>query len=340
MTTSDERFSRQIVFEKIGAEGQRKLGAGTVLVVGCGALGAASAALLVRAGVGALRLVDRDVVELSNLHRQILFDEADAAARLPKAEAAARRLRAIDGSCRIEAHVADVTPRSIERLVAGANVVVDGLDNFESRYLLNDACLAAGVPWIYGGVLGAVGVTLTVLPGDGPCLRCVFPDPPPPGTLPTCETQGVIGPAPVVIGALQAVEACKLLLGAPDLRRELTFVDVWEGSLRAVRVERAAACPACGKRDFAFLRDESHSSAASLCGRNAVQITPATETTVPLTRLAHELARAGTVSFNGFLLRFVVGDHELFVFPDGRAIVKGTSDPDVARGLYAKYVGC
>jgi len=339
MTTVDERYSRQILFEKIGRDGQRKLGEGSVLVVGCGALGAAAASLLVRAGIGALRLVDRDVVDVSNLHRQILFDEADVAARLPKAEAAARKLRAIDSRCRIEGLVADVTPRNVERLLDGVGVVVDGLDNFETRYLINDACVSRGVPWIYGGVLGAVGVTMTVLPGDGPCLRCVFPEPPPPGTLPTCDTQGVIGPAPVAVAALEAVEVCKLLLGATDVRRELLFLDLWEGGCRGVKVSRAEHCPACGKRDFEFLRAAAHSSTVTLCGRNAVQITPAASAALSLERLAQELAKVGQVSFNGFLLQFKSADCEMVLFPDGRALVKGTNDPEVARGLYARYVG-
>ncbi|MBI5486175.1 MAG: ThiF family adenylyltransferase [Deltaproteobacteria bacterium] len=339
MTVDVERYSRQILFEKIGEEGQEKLARGSALVVGCGALGAAAASLLVRAGVGAVRLVDRDVVEASNLHRQILFDEADAAARLPKAEAAARHLRAMNAACRIEAFTVDVTPRNVERLVAGVGVVVDGLDNFEARYLVNDACVSAGVPWVYGGVLGAVGVTMTILPGDGPCLRCVFPEPPAPGTLPTCDTQGVIGPAPVAIGALEAVEACKVLMGSGEVRRELAYLDVWEGSLRTVRVARSPSCPACGERRFEFLSAKAHSTAAALCGRNSVQITPATEAAIPLERLAQELARAGSVSFNGFVLEFRAEGYELLLFPDGRAIVKGTSEADVARGVYARYVG-
>ena len=334
-----ERYSRQILFDKIGEAGQEKLAGGSALVVGCGALGAAVASLLVRAGVGTVRLVDRDVVEASNLHRQILFDEADAAARLPKAEAAARKLRAMNRACRIEAHVADVTPRNVERLVAGMSVVVDGLDNFEARYLINDACVSASIPWVYGGVLGSVGVTMTVLPGDGPCLRCVFPGPPAPGTLPACDTQGVIGPAPVAIGALEAVEACKILLGSGDARRELAYLDVWEGSLRTVRVTRSASCPACGERRFDFLASRAHSSAASLCGRNSVQITPAVEAKIPLERLARDLSRAGTVTFNGFVLEFTADELELLLFPDGRAIVNGTADAEVARGFFAKYVG-
>jgi adenylyltransferase/sulfurtransferase len=339
MTVDPERYSRQILFDKIGEQGQAKLARGSALVVGCGALGAAASSLLVRAGVGAVRLVDRDVVEASNLHRQILFDEADAAARLPKAEAAARKLRAMNGACRIEAHVADVTPRNVERLVAGVSVVVDGLDNFEARYLLNDACVSASIPWVYGGVLGAVGVTMTVLPGDGPCLRCVFPEPPAPGTLPTCDTQGVIGAAPVAIGALEAVEACKILLGAGDVRRELAYLDVWEGTLRGVRVARSPTCPACAERRFDFLAARAHSTAASLCGRDSVQITPAVETTIPLERLARDLARAGAARFNGVVLQYSAGGQELLLFPDGRAIVKGTTDAEVARGFYARYVG-
>jgi adenylyltransferase/sulfurtransferase len=289
--------------------------------------------------VGRVRLVDRDIVEASNLHRQILFDEADAAARLPKAEAAARKLRAMNAACDIEAHVADVTPRNVERLVEGTSVVVDGLDNFEARYLINDACVSASIPWVYGGVLGAVGVTMTVLPGDGPCLRCIFPEAPAPGTLPTCETEGVIGPAPVAIGSLEAVEAIKIILGAEDVRRELAYLDVWEGSLRTVKVARSESCPACAERRFDFLAARAHSSAASLCGRNSVQITPAAEAEIPLERLAESLARAGKVTFNGFVLQFAAGGLELLLFPDGRAIVKGTTDVEAARGFYAKYVG-
>jgi adenylyltransferase/sulfurtransferase len=335
----DQRYSRQVLFDRLGTEGQEKLAAGTVLIVGCGALGSMNATLLARAGVGRLRVVDRDVVDLTNLHRQVLFDEDDVAAGLPKAEAAARRLRRVNSTIAVEATVADVTPRNVEALVAGVSLVVDGLDNFETRYLLNDACLAAGKPWIYGGVLGAVGMTMNVLPGAGPCLRCLFPEPPPPGTLPTCDTAGVIGPAPAVVASLQSAEACKILVGSPDVRRDLLYVDVWEGSFRSTRVARAGDCPACGRQRYDFLRRQVVSWAVTLCGRNAVQITPGTPADLPLDRLAADLARVGTVSHNGFLLQFSVGGIDMIIFPNGRAIVKGTTDVETARGLYARYVG-
>ncbi|NMC71908.1 MAG: HesA/MoeB/ThiF family protein [Myxococcales bacterium] len=240
------RYQRHLAFDRIGAEGQRRLARGSVLVAGCGALGGAAAALLVRAGVGAVRLVDDDRVEPSNLPRQILYDEADAAAGVAKAPRAAERLRAANSACRIEARVERIDAGTIDALLDGIDVVVDGLDNFATRYVVNDACVRRGVPWIYGGVVGATGVTLTVRPGLGPCLRCVFPEAPPEDAVPTCRTHGVVAPAPVTIAALETVETLKLLLGRDDVRPELLSLDLWDGSFRAVRVARAPACPACG----------------------------------------------------------------------------------------------
>jgi adenylyltransferase/sulfurtransferase len=246
MDEFESRYQRHLAFDRIGAEGQRRLARGAVLVAGCGALGGAAAALLVRAGVGTVRLVDRDVVELSNLPRQLLYDEADVAARTPKVQRAAERLRAANSACRIEARVATIDAGTIDGLLDGIDVVVDGLDNFAARYVVNDACVRRGIPWVYGGVVGAVGVTMTVRPGLGPCLRCVFPEPPPEHAVPTCETHGVVAPAPVTVAALETVEALKLLLGRDDVRPELLSLDLWDGSFRAVRVARAPDCPACG----------------------------------------------------------------------------------------------
>lgn len=240
------RYQRHLAFDRIGAEGQRRLARGSVLIVGCGALGGAAATLLVRAGVGTVRLVDRDVVELSNLPRQILYDEADVAARAPKAVRAAERLRAANSACRLEPRVATIDATTIAGLLDGIDVVVDGLDNFATRYVVNDACVRRGVPWVYGGVVGAAGVTLTVRPGLGPCLRCVFPDAPPEDAVPTCESHGVVASAPVAIAALETIEALKLLLGRDDVRPELLSLDLWDGSFRGVRVARAPDCPACG----------------------------------------------------------------------------------------------
>jgi len=327
------------VLAQIGPEGQEKLLSSAALVVGCGALGCAQAQLLARAGVGRLVLVDRDFVELSNLQRQLLFDESDAAQRLPKAEAAARHLHAINSSIRLEPVVADLTVRNVLELVLSADVVLDATDNVETRYLVNDACVKEGKRWVYGGAVGTSGVVLAVRPGDGPCLRCVFPEPAPPGTLPTCDVAGVLNSAPVAIAALQVVEATKILLGAKVDAHRLHSFDLWAPSFRSVKVHRGPACRCCGARDFEFLRAEQGSTATSLCGRNAVQVTPARPTSLALEELRGRLASLGRVTSNGLLLQLAIGPHELIIFPDGRAIVRGTSDPAVARGLYAKYVG-
>jgi adenylyltransferase/sulfurtransferase len=334
-----ERYARQVVLAQIGPEGQQKLLSSTALIVGCGALGCTQAQLLARAGVGRLVLVDRDFVELNNLQRQLLYDEEDAQQRLPKAEAAARHLRRVNSSIRIEPQVADATARNIVDLVAQADVVLDATDNVETRYLVNDACVSAGRPWVYGGAVGTSGVVLAVRPGEGPCLRCVFPEPAPPGTLPTCDVAGVLNAAPVAIAALQVVEATKILLGVSPEDHRLHSFELWSPSFRSVKVRRESACRCCGARDFEFLRAQHNSTATSLCGRNAVQVTPARPAALALEALGRQLAAAGRVTNNGLLLQFVVGSHELVIFPDGRAIVRGTSDPAVARSLYAKYVG-
>ncbi len=305
-----ERYARQAVLPQIGPAGQEKLGASAALLVGCGALGCAQAQLLSRAGVGRLVLVDRDFVELNNLQRQLLYDEADAAQRLPKAEAAARHLRAINSAIRVEPRVADLTARNVCELLQGVDVVLDATDNVETRYLVNDACVSAGKPWVYGGAVGTSGVVLAVRPGDGPCLRCVFPEPAPPGTLATCDMAGVLNSAPAAIAALQVVEAVKLLLGAaPDAHR-LHSLDVWAPSLRSVKVQREPACRCCGARDFEFLNAQATSTATSLCGRNAVQVTPARPSPVALDALGQKLAAVGKVTSNGLLLQVAVGPHE------------------------------
>lgn len=240
------RYQRHLAFDRIGAEGQRRLARGSVLVAGCGALGGAAAVLLVRAGVGAVRLADADVVEPSNLPRQILYDEADVGTGVPKVLRAAERLRAANSACRIDPRAERIDAKSIDRLLDGIDVVVDGLDNFATRYVVNDACVRRGIPWVYGGVVGASGVTLTVRPGRGPCLRCVFPEAPPEDAVPTCQSHGVVAPAPVAVAALETVEALKLLLGRDDVRPDLLSLDLWDGTFRAVRVARAPGCPACG----------------------------------------------------------------------------------------------
>lgn len=342
---SDERYSRQILFHGIREEGQRRICDGRVLLCGCGALGSAIADSLVRAGVGFLRLVDRDFVELSNLQRQVLYDEQDIADQLPKAIAAGRKLARINSQVALEPLVADIDHTNILALAAGVNLIVDGMDNFETRFLINDAALETKTPWIYGGCVGSHGQVMPIIPGETACLRCLIGDVPGPGMAETCDTAGVIGPAVNVVAALQVVAALKILAGQRDqIEETLTIVDVWDGTLRQMNVanlRERSNCPACigGERDWLSARKGSQTTI--LCGRNAVQVSPAEKQVLSLPELAARLRPAGDVSQNAFLLRLTLPGNEfqLTVFPDGRAIIKGTSDITVARSLYARYVG-
>jgi adenylyltransferase/sulfurtransferase len=337
-----DRYSRQILFEGIGEQGQRRLLSSTAVVIGCGALGAVHVETLARAGVGRLRLVDRDVVELTNLHRQILYTEADAAAGLPKAVAAERRVRAINGEIDVVGIVEDVGPLSVERLIAGADVVLDATDNFETRFVLNDAAVKHGIPWIYGAVVGGAGATMTIRPGQTPCLRCVFETMPPPGSGPTCDTAGVAMPAVTVVASLQAAEAIKLLAGREELLDGgLRQVDVWGNRFSRISLEglrERGGCPACDRSVFEYL-DDAGQRATSMCGRGAVQVTSSRAVRIDLAALADRLGAAGDVSLNRYLLRFRVGEVEMTIFPDARSIIKGVSDPAAARSLYSRYVG-
>lgn len=332
--TTDNRYSRQVRFAGLGPEGQQRIMAGAVAIVGCGALGNVQADLLARAGVGRLVLVDRDFVELSNLQRQVLFDEADAAEALPKAIAAARRLARVNSSIAVETHVADLDSSNIADLLDGVALVLDATDNFETRFLLNDYCVARGLPWIYGAAVGSYGITCPFVPNDGPCLRCLYPEPPP-GDTPTCETDGVLSSVTTVVAALQVAGALQILAGS--LRRVITTVDVWKGPLREVSQPAAdPACRCCGGRDFEYLRT-SRRAPISLCGRNAVQVHE--HRPVNLQALRARLEALGEVRSNEFALRFWHAPFELTVFPDGRAIIKGTTDPGVARSLYSRFLG-
>ena len=336
-----DRYSRQARFAGIGAAGQERLRAGRVLVVGCGALGTVAVDLLARAGVGRLTVVDRDFVELSNLQRQLLFDEADAAAGTPKAVAAAAAVARINSEVEVRPVVADVTPDNVERLVEDAQVVLDGTDNFETRLLVNDACVKRAVPWIYGGAIGSTGMSMTVLPGETPCFRCTFPRRPQAGTMATCETAGVLASTIVTVAALQFTEVVKLLVGDREhLRKGLFAFDVWSNQHeQAVQLERSPECPCCGLRQFEFLEARATSRTATLCGRNAVQVSPGHPMTLDLPELGRRLQGVGTVSSTAYLMRLTVGAHELTIFPDGRAIIKGTNDVAAARSLYSRYVG-
>jgi molybdopterin-synthase adenylyltransferase len=338
-----ERYSRQMRFYGIGEEGQRRLLRSHVTLCGCGALGTVLANALVRAGVGHLRLIDRDFIETSNLQRQVLFDEHDVAENLPKAEAGARKLAAINSSVHVEPVVTDIDRTNILELVEDADLILDGTDNFEIRYLINDVAVKLGKPWVYGGCIGSHGQTMTILPGETPCLRCVFEAAPAPGEAGTCETAGVLGPIVNIIASYQATEALKILTGRRrQINRDLVYTDVWENIHKRIKIAPLLGkvdCPCCQRRRFEWLEGEQGSHTTSLCGRNAVQVAHRTATRLNFEDLARHLGMLGEVSYNRFLLKFTAEGHEFTVFPDGRAIIKGTSDADRARTLYAKYIG-
>ena len=336
---SVDRYSRQVLLPQIGESGQERIRSASALVVGCGALGSAISEILVRAGVGSIRVVDRDLVELVNLHRQILFDEKDADERIPKSEAAARRLREINSEVEVEGIVADVNPRNMEKLLIGVSIALDGTDNLETRYVLNDACVKQDIPWVYGGAVATDGLAMTVAPNRGPCLRCLFPEPPEPGAIPTCETAGVLATAPLITASIQATEALKLLVGDESGIGMLVSADAWSGRFTRAKVERRDDCPACGKREFSFLESKSTSWVTTLCGSNAIQITPSEEKPIDLPRMEEVLGRVGKTVFNGLILTFEIEGKEFDVFPDGRVIIKGTADVNEAKSLYAKYMG-
>jgi molybdopterin-synthase adenylyltransferase len=335
--TAENRYARQERFASLGAAGQQQIGAGCVAIVGCGALGNTQADLLARAGVGRLVLVDRDFVELTNLQRQVLFDERDAAEAMPKAIAAARRLAHVNSSVTVEAHAADLDSGNIAELLAGVTLVLDATDNFETRFLLNDYCVAHALPWIYGAAVGSYGITCPFLVG-GPCLACLYPEPPS-GDSPTCETDGVLNSVTTLIAALQVAGALQILSGnGKQVRRVITTVDVWKGPLREVaQPEADPQCRCCARRDFEYLRAERRAP-LSLCGRNAVQVHERRHP-LNLPELRARLEPLGEVRANEFALRFWHAPYEMTVFPDGRAIVKGTTDTGVARSLYSRFIG-
>lgn len=344
MTVSLDRYSRQMRFFGIGEAGQRRLLDSHVTLCGCGALGTVLANALVRAGVGHLRLVDRDFIETHNLQRQVLFDEHDVAENLPKAEAAARKLNAINSSVHVEPVVTDIDRTNIEELCKDADIILDGTDNFEIRYLINDVAVKLNKPWVYGGSIGSHGQTMTILPGQTPCLRCVFEAAPNPGEAGTCETAGVLSPIVNIIASFQVTEAFKILTGKLDrVNRELIYIDVWENIQKRIKIAPLLGkvdCPCCQRRQFEWLQGEQGSQTTSLCGRNAVQVAHRHSSKLNFEEMAHHLEVLGSeVNYNRFLLKFSTDGYEFTVFPDGRAIIKGTSDVEKARTLYAKYIG-
>ncbi len=338
---SHSRYSRQILFSGIGNDGQARITASRVALVGCGALGAVQASLLVRAGVGTLRIIDRDFVEESNLQRQILFDEEDVRAVLPKAIAAEKKLRAANSLVKVEGLVEDVNASSINRLLDGFDLIVDATDNFDARFLINDYAVKTGIPWIYGACVGSYGLTFPILPGEGACLRCVFESAPPAGVSPSCDTAGVIGPIVSVIAGIQVAEALKILSGRRDrINRRITTIDLWENRHEVVDLPPPyPECPCCGKHEYPYLDGSFGTDGTTLCGRNSVQIRRREGTSIDLDDLARRLEQIGSLERNRFLLRVSVDGYQLTVFADGRAIVNGTYDVAIAKSLYSRYIG-
>lgn len=337
----NERYSRQILFDGIGEAGQRRLRDARAAIIGCGALGTAQAEALARAGIGNLRVVDRDFVEASNLHRQTMFTESDARDRLPKAIACGNHLAEINSDTRTQVEIADVNYSNVESIIEGCDVVLDGTDNFATRYLINDACVKHDTPWVYGAAVGSYGVTMTVRPHITPCLRCIFEEAPPAASAPTCDTAGVIMPIISIVAAVQVGETLKLLTGALEkLHGSLMQFDVWNNEWRRIKLGGPTPeCPTCGLRRFETLEAEAGDFATALCGRDAVQLSPRHSTQIDLDVLAERLRASGDVQVNPYLLRLSAGEYELTVFRDARAIIRGTEDVPTARSLYARYVG-
>ena len=337
------RYARQMTYTPFGCEGQRRLSKASALVCGCGALGSVIANTLARAGVGHLRIVDRDFLELNNLQRQVLYDEQDVAAQLPKAIAAANKLRKINSQIDVEPIVSDVNFSNIESLLDGVDVILDGTDNFETRFLLNDAAHQFCKPWVYGGCIGAEGQTMTIIPGETGCLRCIIPEVPAPGTTPTCDTAGILGSIINIVASFQACEAMKILSGNADqASQSLTVIDLWDNRVRQIRLNKLRdgdTCLTCSKGTYPWLMGELGSHSAVLCGRNAVQLTFPDRQPVSLKQLAASLSEVGSVTHNEYLLRADVEAYCLTVFPDGRAIIGGTEDPARAKSVYARYIG-
>ena len=338
------RYSRQIRFPGIGPKGQEKLSRSSVLLIGCGALGSSISDTLVRAGIGKLRIVDRDVLELSNLQRQSLFQESDVESGLPKAAVAAKKLRAINSTVEIEAEVMDVTHENLHGLAEGCDLILDGTDNFEIRFLINDYAVKHQIPWVFGGCLGCDGQSMTIVPGQTPCLRCLMQEgPPPAGATKTCDSFGVLAPIINLIASVQCIEAMKILTGNLDkINRNLVVVSLWDSQFRSMnlaKLKESNTCPVCDLGQFEWLDGRQVSHWAVLCGRNAVQLNPPDRNDIELERLATQLSGLGSIQQNAFLLKFETDKYELTIFPDGRAIVGGTDDIVEAKNVYARYVG-
>ncbi len=329
------RYSRQVVLDKIGPLGQEKLAESKVLIIGCGALGTNSANLLVRAGVGVIKIVDRDIIELNNLQRQILFDEEDVGQA--KAVTAARKLQKINSEIEIQYLIKDINSRNIEEVIAGFDLVLDATDNIPTRMLINDVCVKHSIPWIYAGVLQTNGMVLTILP-DGPCLRCLLPEIPPPGAMQTCETAGILNAIPYIIASIESVEAIKILL-KKDIERRLIIYDVWDHRFDLIEIEKSDNCECCVSRDFKYLNEENKEIVAGLCA-NSVQIIPPADRVIDLRKIAVNLEKSvSNMIATEFILKFRAEGKDFTIFKDGRAIIKGTGDEGVGKALYSRYLG-
>ena len=338
-----QRYSRQKIFYGIGEEGQKKLAESRVLILGCGGLGSASASLLARAGIGYLKIVDRDFLDLSNLQRQILYDEHDVKEGLPKVIAAEKRLKKINSTIQIEPIIADVNRFNIEKLIQDVDLVIDAVDNFETRFLLNEACVKQKRTWIYGSAIESYGLTMNIIPGKTACLRCIMDNIPQPGSVATCDSVGVLAPIVCIIASIQCAEAIKILTNnKKEINKNLISIDVWHNSFQTIDVTKSKIqknCPVCNNKEFDFLNGKRGSAYTVICGRNAVQILPFKEPKLDLAKLAINLCSIGRVKTSEYLIQFEIENYELSIFPDGRVIVKRTTDTGIARSLYSKYVG-
>jgi molybdopterin-synthase adenylyltransferase len=334
----EERYSRQILLKQIGAEGQRRLSASRVAVVGCGATGSVLLSLLARSGVGSLRIIDRDYVEASNLQRQSLFSESDARESVPKAIAAQRQIARFNSAVALDPRVADLSPQNIDSLLGNSDLILDGSDNFETRYLINDYAIKNSIPWIYSAAVASYGVTMNIIPGQTACLACIFPESPR-GALETCETAGILNSAVGLVASIAATEALKLLVGAHSkMRRTLLSCDVWSNEQAEVSsATPRPGCQVCGEREFVHLAGQGRPH-ITLCGRNSVQIHERQQP-VDFLEMSNRLEPLGKVRHNSFVLKFWREPYEITLFPDGRAIIKGTTDTAVARSLYARFIG-
>ncbi len=342
MDQSLERYSRQILFQHIDGNRQKKLINSTVLLIGCGALGTVSSSYLVRAGIGKLRIIDRDFIEENNLQRQILFDEDDISENLPKAIAAQKKLQRINSNVKVEGIVTDINYSNIDELTKDVDIIIDGTDNFETRFLVNDFCVKNNIPWVYGACIGSRGVVMNIIPSMTPCLRCVFESMPQMGSFPTCDTAGVIGPIAGIIASFQVTEAIKILTGNyASINKKLLEIDVWQTNFRQIDISGLRDtnnCPTCKLHNYEFLEAEAGIMTTLLCGKNAIQVMSQNIGNIDLRHLEQRLGSIANVSCNDFMLKFKIKDHSFTVFTDGRAIITGTADSSTAKSLYSKYL--